>query len=64
MKMNVDDKLNMVGEYVELERLIEKGRQLQSKAIFEFCANLFKRKSTSHTNFNIKDQGPSLVKTH
>ena len=64
MKMNVDERLNMVGEYVELETLIEKGRQLHSNAVFEFCANIFKRKRISHTNFNIKEQGPRLVDSH
>lgn len=64
MKMNVDDKLRVPGEFVAMETLIEKGRQLHSKAFFDICAKIFKRKSRPQANFNINEQHQELVDSH
>lgn len=64
MKMNVDDKLRLPEEYINLETLIEQGRQLQSKAVFEMCANIFTRKNISTTKFKLEEQDPRLIKSH
>ena len=43
MKTHVDNSLAAQGEYVELEELLEQGRQLHSEAVFTLCAGIFKR---------------------
>jgi hypothetical protein len=47
MKKNVEGKTAPQGEYRDLETLMEQGRQLHSKAVFEMCAGMFRRKTTS-----------------
>ena len=43
MKTHIDTSLAAQGEYVDLETLLEQGRQLHSEAVFAFCAGIFKR---------------------
>jgi hypothetical protein len=64
MNINVDGKPRLPGEYINLETLIEQGRQLQSKAVFEMCANIFTRKNISTARSKIEKQDPRLIKSH
>jgi hypothetical protein len=64
MKMNDDDRPGVQGEHRDLVALIEQGRQLHSKAVFEMCANLFKRTKISKAMFKIEDRSQSLVGSH
>jgi len=64
MNMNVDGKSRLPGEYMDLETLIERGRQLQSKAVFEMCAKIFTRRNLSTAKFKIEEQDPRLIKSH
>jgi hypothetical protein len=64
MKMNVDGEPRLPGEYMNLETLIERGRQLQSKAVFEMCANIFTRKNISTAKFKIEERDPRFIESH
>ena len=61
MKMKDVDRPGVQGEHRDLVALIEKGRQLHSKAVFEMCANLLKRTKISKAMFKIEDQSQSLA---
>jgi len=43
MRENSENRLAMVQDKKGVEELIEQGRQLHSKAIFDTCAAFFKR---------------------
>jgi hypothetical protein len=43
---------------------VEQGRQLHSKAVFEMCANMFKRNKISKAKFKIEEQDRRFMETH
>ena len=64
MKMNAEEKNEQRGESRDLDALVEKGRQLHSKALFELCASLFKRIHTSNQKTKIMQQNQRLADSH
>lgn len=56
MKLNDYKRQTVAGLHIDTEALVERGRQLHSKAVFEICAKMFGQDKKSKTNFSTENQ--------
>ncbi len=61
MKLTAASRQRANGEYIDLDALIEQGRQLHSTAVFEMCAKIFKQNKMSKTTFTARNEDMSLA---
>jgi hypothetical protein len=61
METNTRNTSTATGKYMERWALVEEGRKLHDKAVFEIFANLFALMSSSKKGHRTARQGPALT---
>ena len=61
MKMTAVSRQRPNGESIDLDALIERGRQLHSKAVFEMCAKIFYQNKILKTTLEAQNKEVRLA---